>query len=272
MRRWRWTSRSARTGTCVAPRLRRIARPIDRAGRVGTAFVPEDTDPDPGTVPDLIPLPAWGISLQTRRDTELLTFGANVWNAGPAPLVVEGFRQEGEDLMDAYQYFTADGEVVGRAPVGGFEYDRHHDHEHWHFLQFARYRLLDEDKLEAVVSRKQAFCLAPTDAIDLLVDGAQWLPGPLGFSRCGDQTSLWIRETLPVGWGDTYYQGLSGQGFDVTGLPNGTYYIEVTANPLGLLYESNPDNDTRYRKVILKGEPGHRRVHVPAWTGIDTDR
>jgi hypothetical protein len=39
-----------------------------------------------------------------------LRFSATVWNAGDAPLVVDGFRRPGEDAMDAYQYFfDADG-------------------------------------------------------------------------------------------------------------------------------------------------------------------
>ena len=44
----------------------------------------------------------------------------------------------------------------------------------------------------------------------------------------------------------------------------------MTANPLGLLYEANTANDTRLRKVIIRGDAGDRRVRVPAWNGIDT--
>ena len=80
-------------------------------------------------------------------------------------------------------------------------------------------------------ARKQAFCLAPTDPIDLTVDGAVWRPEEIGFSQCGSETSTWIREVLPAGWGDTYFQGVPGQSFDITDLPNGTYWIEVRANP-----------------------------------------
>ena len=110
-----------------------------QGGRTRVTSAPTDTDPDPDTVPDLVALPAYGIRVESYKRHEWLTFGANVWNAGPAPLVVEGFRQEGEDLMDAFQYFTQDGEVVGRASVGGFEYDRHDDHQHWRACRRDRY-------------------------------------------------------------------------------------------------------------------------------------
>ena len=228
--------------------------------------------PSPRTLPDLRPLPAYGISTYRHGGRDFLTFGADVWNAGPAPLVVEGFRRDGEDLMDAYQYFFRNGEVVGRARAGSLEYDERRGHNHWHFKQFAAYRLLDSTKVGVVKSGKEAFCLAPTDAINLLKTGAILRPDRVGLATaCGSIESLWIRETLPVGWGDTYYQGLPGQAFDITDLPNGTYYVQVEANPLGRLYERNTQDDVALRKVILRGTPGARRVAVPPYRGIDTE-
>ena len=186
-------------------------------------------------------------------------------------MIVEGFRSLDSQTMKAYEYFTREGEVVGRAPVGSLVYDDTLGHNHWHFEQFARYRLLDQGRSKILRSHKQGFCLGPTDAIDLLVPGAIWRPDTLGFSNCGGADAIWIRETLSTGWGDTYFQGIHGQSFDVTDLPNGTYYIEVTANPAGALYETRSNNDTRLRKVILRGVGNHRRVSVPPWDGIDTE-
>lgn len=226
--------------------------------------------PDPSTEPDLVALPAYGIGIAHQRGHDYLQFGADVWNGGPASLVVEGFRAVGEDRMDAYQYFLADGAVVGRAPVGSFQFDHRDGHQHWHFLQFARYRLLDASQT-AIRSRKQAFCLAPTDPIDLTVDGAIWRPDQVGFSQCGGITSMWIREVLPTGWGDTYFQGVPGQSFDITSLPNASYWIEVRANPTGVLFDADPSNDVELREVILGGVPGARTVSVPPWHGIDTE-
>lgn len=31
------------------------------------------------------------------------------------------------------------------------------------------------------------------------------------------------------------------------------------------------DNNARLRKVILSGKPGHRKVEVPPWPGIDSE-
>ena len=119
--------------------------------------------------------------------------------------------------MDAWQYFYDGDEPVGRAQVGEMEYDTRDGHFHWHLLQFARYRLLDADKVQAVRSSKQSFCIVPTDPVDLSLDNAEMAPYETGLdSACGERGALWIRETLPVGWGDTYYQGKGGQAFNIT--------------------------------------------------------
>ena len=55
---------------------------------------------------------------------------------------------------------------LGHDPAGSMEWDARHGHTHWHFRDFARYRLLDANKDHVVRSRKEAFCLANTDAVD----------------------------------------------------------------------------------------------------------
>jgi hypothetical protein len=257
---------TSRCDLCGAAGAARVASSRTSLTRAATTEAP-----DPATLPDLVALPAFGISTSTIRGRDFLDFGADIWNRGPSALVVEGFRAPGEDRMDAFQYFSDEGGIVGRAPVGSFDFDERDGHRHWHFLQFARYRLLDASQTQVVRSRKQSFCLAPTDAIDLTVDRAVWRPDGLGFSRCGGETSLWIREVMPTGWGDTYFQGVPGQNLNITGVPNGTYWIEVRANPLGALYDAEPGNDVELREVILSGRPGARTVSVAPWHGIDTE-
>ena len=77
-------------GSRIAPALKAAAaRPTGRAG--APANVPK---------PDLRSLPAWDIAVTDGEDgdapgKDYLAFSANVWNAGPAPLVVDGFRKPG---------------------------------------------------------------------------------------------------------------------------------------------------------------------------------
>lgn len=222
----------------------------------------------------MIALPSWRIfTSHVSPATDLLNFAATVWIGGDSPLDVEGFRSNGSPIMKAYQYFWRNGHVIGRVRAGTMGFDSQKGHNHWHFEQFAAYRLLDENKKLAVRSRKVGFCIFPSDPIDLLLPGAVRRPPVTGLNgQCGSPTALWVEETLPVGWGDTYFQFVSGQSFNITKLPNGTYFIEVIANPLHVLHETTMKNDISLRKIVLGGSPGHRTVTVPPWHGIDPER
>jgi len=235
----------------------------------GTGLQPAASEPatasagEPvGPMPDLQSLPAFGLRIAPSGN--FLQFSADVWNAGTSPLVVDGFRREGEDVMDAYQYFVdADGNQTGYQQVGTMEWDAKDSHQHWHFRDFARYRLLKADKTNAVRSRKEAFCLANTDPIDYTVPGADWRPENTDLhTACGDQDALSVREVLSSGSGDTYAQFRAGQSFDLRGLPNGQYYIAVEANPVGRLVELDTTNNVAYRKVTIGGVEGARTAQV----------
>jgi hypothetical protein len=223
-----------------------------------------------GPKPDLRPVPAWGIVAAPGDEgtpdagKDFLQFSATVWNAGPSPLVLDGFRQQGKDLMDAYQYFyDAQGKQVGYSNTGTLEWDGRDGHNHWHFTDFARYSLLNSKQTEVVRSQKEAFCLAATDAIDYTVKTANWHPANTDLhTACGNHGSLSVREVLDVGSGDTYVQSLPGQSFDITNLANGTYYVQVVANPENRLFESSTKNNVALRQVILGGTKHHRTVKV----------
>lgn len=216
-----------------------------------------------GPVPNLRSLPAWGINMA--RNGNFLRFAATVWNAGDSPLVVDGFRVEGQDLMDAYQYFfDGDGNQTGYQKIGSFEYDAKETHQHWHFRDFARYTLLRADRTTAAVSKKESFCLANTDSIDQTVTNADWNPDNTDLSTdCGEPGALSLRQVLSSGWGDTYAQFRAGQSFNLKGLPNGTYYIATIANPGHRLIESSTADNVSLRKIRISGKPGDRVVGVP---------
>src|SRR4029078_811032 len=151
-------------------------------------------------------------------------------------------------------------------------YDARPGHQHWHFEQFARYSLLGEDETQIIRTEKTGFSLAPTDAIDMTVPGADWSPYSVGLSTaCGSRNSIWTREVLPSGWGDTYFQGLPGQSVDVTARPNGRDFIAVEANPDGLLIEGSTANNTELREIRLRGTRGNRSVIVRRWPGVGTE-
>jgi hypothetical protein len=235
--------------------------------------VPTLASPPQAALPQLTALPSWGIrTAHMRTGPDVLSFSATVWVGGNAPLDVEGFRQPGSPMMKAYQYFWRNGKVIGRVPAGTMGFEKGKGENEWHFEQFARYRLLTASKKLAVISHKVGFCIAPTDPVDMLIHSALWQPQSIGLGgACGTPGALWAQEYMPVGWGDTYVQTLAEQGFDITNVPNGTYYIQITANPLHMLHELSTAGNTSLRKIILGGTRGHRTVKVPAWHGIDPE-
>ncbi len=240
------------------------------AGQPAGAGAPDQADHGGrGWRPDLRPLPAWAVWLDGSSGRELLSFAATVWNAGTSPLAVTGTRRAGTELMDAVQHFyDPSGREVGSAPAGTFEWDPRPGHEHWHFTDFAAYRLVGPDG-QVVASQKQAFCLSNQDNIDTTIPLAAWQP-VFGFNAvCGQEDAQTLEQRLDLGWGDTYVQDLPGQAIDVTGLPNGTYQLEITANPNGRLHESDTSNNAVRREVILVGDPGQRFALVPPYQGID---
>ena len=92
---------------------------------------------------------------------------------------------------------------------------------------------------------------------------ATWQPGSTGLATaCGGAESIWIREILDVGWGDTYHQSLPGQSFDISDLDNGVYFVEVTTNPVNNLRERTRANNVAYTRIRIGGSPGRRTVEL----------
>jgi hypothetical protein len=269
----------------------RSTKPEDAGDAGGPQVVPTVTAPEPASMPNLVAAPAWGITIRRQGGSlsgpvpisgtggrarrplhDILTFSATIWNAGPAPFSIEGFRRPHSDVMDAYEYFfDLTGNVVGRAPAGSLQYDARRGHNHWHLRQLASYELVGRSR--TIISQKQSFCIAPTDPVDLTMPGAQESQVALGFDGtvCDlfEPGAIWIREQLPAGWGDTYVQAVAGQAFDITNVPNGSYQIAVRVNPLGLLHETRTQDDLAVRRIRLLGRRGARRVEVAPWHGIN---
>jgi hypothetical protein len=65
---------------------------------------------------------------------------------------------------------------------------------------------------------------------------------------------------MPAGWGDTYYQGVAGQSFDITDVPNGRYQLRVTTDPFHKILETSYADNTSLLTVDLAGTVGNRTV------------
>jgi hypothetical protein len=58
---------------------------------------------------------------------------------------------------------------------------------------------------------------------------------------------------LSVGWGDKYDYLDTGENIDLTGLPDGVYWLRSVANPYHLLQESDPSNNVTDTQLRITG-------------------
>ena len=56
---------------------------------------------------------------------------------------------------------------------------------------------------------------------------------------------------IQAGWSDIYSSGLPGQWVNITGVPPGSYVLEITLNPDGILPEADLTNNTTRVPVVI---------------------
>jgi Lysyl oxidase len=132
----------------------------------------------------------------------------------------------------------------------------HPPHDHWHLLDFSRYKLVREKTGRTVArSTKIGFCIIDTDHPFASLPGSP----PEGYYPAGsadcDRDSI---DGLSVGWSDTYGYFLPGQRLNVTGMRHGRYCLVSTADPHNLLRESDNSNNARKTRIAL--HPAKRTV------------
>jgi hypothetical protein len=103
-------------------------------------------------------------------------------------------------------------------------------HNHFHFQNYATYRLLDASGTEWK-SAKAGFCMLDTDPYNVQNGDGTWT-----YRSCGTTTRAGF-QGISAGWADTYMFFLAGQYFVLDGgdgqppVPPGKYIIEVHVNP-----------------------------------------
>jgi hypothetical protein len=112
-------------------------------------------------------------------------------------------------------------------------------HDHYHFMEYADYRLLDMSGNIVARGHKQAFCL-----VDL------WQPD--GLRGRGDPQFVDCNfQGISAGWADVYHRGLDCQWIDITGVPSGRYVLEVQINPAHVIQEHNYSNNSARTEVTV---------------------
>lgn len=208
-----------------------VDAPVIDAGVDG--FVPFDApDDDSGItyLPDLILVDEWMQQAPIIVDIDF---------APGEPAVVEGCVGA-SGLRRVLRFDTVTGNTgnldlwMGVPGPGNPNFAWSPAHGHYHVPGYAEYRLVDGSGT-TVTGHKQAFCL---------MDSITILPGAEAKYHCENQG-------ISAGCADIYQRSLDCQWVDITGLPGGTYTLEVEVNPEGLIEESDLTNNLWTRSVDI---------------------
>ncbi len=226
-------------------------------------------------LPDLNPLEPRRPEIASDNGHWVLAFGAATDNLGAGPLMVHGVRTGPDATMEATQIVQqSDGTTVTYPNVGTIVYVVEPDHQHWHFLGFMTYELRTVSDYQLVrPGQKTGFCLTddyPSASYDPNHDPPGTPAAPVYTQRCdlGQPDATSIDEGLSVGYGDYYNPLLEGQSIDLTGVPDGRYYLIVRSNASRALHESDYSNNGASLQLVLThpngptGEPALNVVMV----------
>jgi hypothetical protein len=212
-----------------------------------TTPAPEQVPSIPATgdlLPDLTMLPLEAFHMAYDGDRKVLRFDAVVVNVGKGPLDVTGTRPSviERDLKVTQNVLQADGDAREVETEAVMRYEKVDGHDHFHLLDFQRYRLRPADSTEWRGSRKEGWCL---------VDDGSFGGQPSRYNEnefdCGfeeENDALEVRQGLSEGWADVYDWYLEGQYIELDDytLP-GDFCVAADADPEQLLTEATRENN-----------------------------
>lgn len=169
--------------------------------------------------------------------TPALRFPTASINLGSGRLELRGGEIVGSQQRVYQRVFRSDNTTYDRE-CGWFIYHPTHGHIHFEdWTQFIlRKRASDGGIGEvAATGSKTSFCILEILDWDPSIPGHNTLPS---YGSCG-QT-----QGLRPGWADVYGATLDGQYINLTGIPNGDYYLQGFIDPNGQVLESNEDNNS----------------------------
>jgi len=184
------------------------------------------------------------LHIQNDHHREWLRFSTTHINVGPGDLQIRGGGQIAPCTIDGVVYdqcTVATQEILDSAdnvvlthPAGVAFF--HPEHNHWHQSGVAAFKIATGDPsspggcsqagcgTEIAAGVKITFCFV--DVIFTGVTGREKKALPRTYFECNGDF-----QGLAVGWGDEYHQSTPLQELEVTGVPEGDYYLTHEADP-----------------------------------------
>lgn len=205
-------------------------------------------------LPDLQMEPLSDHRVQILEGRRVLRFTAVIANRGDGPLELVGSRTStATEEMSVVQRISQRGGGHESVPTDAvMTYAVDDNHSHWHLQHAAEYSLRVPGEEHPRVAHKEGFCLI--DDVRLPGESSGETAESAEYTGCeeGMTETRSVTQGISVGWGDPYTFDVWGQWIDLTGLPlPGRYCLEATADPRGLLAETDTGNNTTTTLVDL---------------------
>ena len=239
-----------------------------------------------GLLPDLQTVVPTQLKIQNSHQREILRFSNGIANRGagdlrlrpePVPGGINETTDGCQEILDAPAFGLANPEehIVSQHLASTFEY--HPGHNHWHLgdvalfeIRLAKHndtgtggkygKVFNNDRGDSV-SFKSTFCL-----IDWYRLEANSPTSQRTYFAC--EASF---QGIAPGWVDQYHQSTEGQQLDVTGAPEGVYYLVSTANPSGAFLETDLTNNTAWTSFELsRDSKGNPKIKIISNSPCDT--
>jgi len=206
----------------------------------------QDQLPDLITVPDFL----YQRTLDNQPGRTLLKLSNATPNIGDGPLeIVQGEIVNDTQVFVNQHIYRADGTFWER-PAGTFTF--HEEHDHVHFDGWAAYRLramTEDGGVGDILSEgeKVSFCLVDFYVYDRTNPNFR---APGLYTSCG-----FTIQGITPGWADLYSLQVPGQHVDITGIPDGMYWLESEVDPDDKILEKDETNNASRVRVALGPPP-----------------
>jgi len=175
------------------------------------------------------------LGIQNDHQREWLRFSTTHINLGPGNLQIRGGGQIAPCTLDGIAYdqctvatqeiLDANGNVALTHPAGVSFF--HPEHNHWHQSGVAEFKLMRGDPVTGTpmaLGVKITFCFVDVEFTG--ITGKEKKELPRTYWECNGDL-----QGLAAGWGDEYHQSTPLQELEVTGFPEGDYYLTHEADP-----------------------------------------
>ena len=213
-------------------------------------------------LPDIVEEIPSHLQIQNEHKRGMLRFSTSHINLEEGPLQLRGGGQVAPCTIAGVAYdqctyatqeiLDAGGQVVATHPAGISFF--HPAHNHWHQSAVATFAVR-KDSLEGPVvalGDKMTFCLIDFDKTDLVHANSE----RVYYSGNGDL------QGISVGWIDEYHMSTEGQELDLTGAPEGVYYLTHLADPEQHWLETHEDNNFAWVKFRLTRKGANPEITI----------